>query len=142
MPNRKLTATTPYGKFTRKTARTYTHVIVGVGFTDTYLNQQRKDDRNRATQDLQWYKDVQAGKADRHNMTDEYISQRINDLTQHLDELEAKHDGRKADSDAAIATQSGVCLAWAGRYDLAVKAAATHSGVWAHIHICPVDAEA
>ena len=102
-PNRKLTATTPLGVFTRTTARTYTHVVVLHGVHTA---------RHQAQ--------VEASRA-------KYGDERAVDVM-----LASKVADQVANGPSVWEVQ------WAGRADLAQKAAAK-LGKIGPVHIFPVD---
>lgn len=126
MPVRKITATTPYGVLTRKTHRTYTHVVIGIGtrpeeITARFVSGKAYNEKLAA----KYRKVIESGAPEPG-----YYSCTLDDYARWANECEEKartSDERLAaalvKNAEAIAESKIATTIWAGRPDLAMKAA-------------------
>ena len=125
---RKLTATTPVGTFTRRTARTYSHVIV----RHDVVTLEQAIERNR--KHIAYYTGALA------NAVDFVEKNGVNVAALHgvhLDAHQARLDAALAVT--PIATEGYRAIRWVGRPDLVAAALSNPRGVTLTAY--PVDAE-
>lgn len=124
-----LTVTTEFGTFTRTTARTYTHVVIASGRSDTAICARLTWDLKLAKQNRRYYQGMLDGTEARANcyshgvlMTDDMLKARVAELQAEIEAIEA---GTKLDAEIAkSAAATFGDLGWCGRLDLARKLAA------------------
>lgn len=139
----KITATTPYGQFSRKTERTYTHVILVCGFSESFLRQRNAENIKWRERNVREYSQVIASGvvpsrfASSCTLDDykKYLAEAEADLA----DLPAQLERQLAESRAKIEAKDFKALSWAGRPDLAEKAAATARKTYGAVEVYPVD---
>jgi hypothetical protein len=142
----KLTVTTDIGTFTRKTVRTYSHIVVIKGERKEVLEARRlaaiASDRKQAAR----YDAILATGRDPRDVTDwsrQHTAQVIADgsLAKWAQEARARADA--LDASGPITADQGdtfSVLGWTGRLDLALKLAGTEQALnYRHIRIYAID---
>ncbi len=143
---KKITATTPYGQFSRKTDRTYTHVILVAGHHEANIRRNYAEGQKHDQKCVAEYAavvasgQVPAQYAGQSWCTIEKYQQWLADYTQKVETYEERLAAELAANAATIEAKQLKPITWAGRPDLAEKAAATQRKTWYHVEIYPVDA--
>jgi len=120
---RKLTATTPVGTFTRRTARTYSHVIVR---HEVVTLEQAIESKRRAISACASYLESAIAYVERNGI-ESTVYCNVNDYQERLDEARAVEP---------IAKESYRAVSWAGRPELVAGRLKAYSNSTAY----PVDA--
>lgn len=131
----KYKAVTPFGTLTRKTDRTYTHVVVGI---------HRREDliRESYENNLTYNKKYAAEYRDKANRV---AAGEVMDYAEKMDQWAtdyetkvATHESRLADALRGNALETIKEATWAGRPDLAEKAAAKFRNQYSRVEVYPV----
>lgn len=143
MPNTvKITATTPYGVFTRKTHRTYTHVVLVTGYkVDLYKSQHESNVKYRTAEAAKYKAVIDSGivPPSRSNFTVEDYQRWYDGIQAELAAAPAKLAEKIAATEHQIANEKFWVDGWCGRPDLAEKAAAKARSSYTIVKIYPVD---
>jgi hypothetical protein len=127
----KLTVTTEVGTFTRTTARTYTHLVVGVDYRAEWLEARRVAELARARKDFARYSDPDAHREIRAHarVFDTQCHEQFKadgSYARWAENERATIDKLEAQGTIAADEARTDVLGWCGRLDLARKLAATN----------------
>jgi len=141
MSTRKLTVTTPYGVFTRKTHRTYTHVVLVCGTAPGLIEERSRSSIKHAKKTLAKYEAVIAGgpQESGYNFPIEKYEEWAQELRDRIAAEPARLEAALNKDMVAVASEQFWCETWCGRPDLAEKAAGTLRKEHRLVKIFPVD---